>query len=161
MRSLISLVQERVTSGSTNGLYGRLDDVGEILKFIATYMDFLWRGARFQIGDSEVSTVNGGNAYLVVESQIVRMRFVVDRSQLLLEFQRRTEGQLKTWYDVDLVYRLIEGNRDGSGLLDEHYARFVGANLDSIEQRFAADEWPDTEAKLRELGTIRAREHFG
>ncbi len=109
------------------------------MKFISAFMGYLWRDADFQLGESAVSTVNGGNAHLVVESPDLRMRFVLDRSQMLLEFQPRLDRSSETWFDVDLVHRVIDGPRDGPNLLDEYYASFVGSNLDAIRALFARD----------------------
>ena len=59
----------------------------QILAFIAAHMGYLWDRARFRIVGSEVTTSNGGDAFLLVESTNVRLRFVQDRRQLSLEFQ--------------------------------------------------------------------------
>ncbi len=131
------------------------------MKFIATFMGFLWREADFQIGDSASTDVNGGNAYLVVESNDLRLRFVLDRSQLLLEFQPHLDRSSNTWFDVDLVHRVIAGRRDGPSLLDEYFAEFVDSNLDAIKALFARDAWENSRAALREAGSARAKEFFG
>jgi hypothetical protein len=77
----------------------------QILAFIATHMGFLWQGAHFRIVGSEVTTSNGGDAYLMVESDVLRMRFVRDRGQLLLDFQPSARGPSSSWFSVDLIRR--------------------------------------------------------
>src|SRR5687768_16664773 len=83
-----SICRVMATSGSTNGHSSRgRDGMTQILAFIVTYMAYLWDGARFRLVDSEVTTANGGDALLIVESITVRLRFVRDRGQLFLDLQ--------------------------------------------------------------------------
>ncbi|MFC9689140.1 hypothetical protein ACFTSF_11410 [Kribbella sp. NPDC056951] len=131
-----------------------------ILAFIATHMGFLWDQARFRIAGSEVTTYNGGDALLLVESDVVRLRFVRDRGQLLLDFQPATGG-ISEWFSVDLIRRLMLGQPESSGLLDEGYAAFIGQHLDAIEGRFRPERWAETHAELKALKVKRAKELFG
>ncbi|MET7283780.1 hypothetical protein ABZS29_36460 [Kribbella sp. NPDC005582] len=132
-----------------------------ILAFIATHMGFLWDEARFRIAGSEVSTVNGGDALLVVESDVLRLQFVRDRGQLFLDFQPVSGGAASEWFSVDLLRRLMSGQPETSGLLDEGYAAFIGQNLDTIEGLFRTERWPETRAELKALEIKRAKELFG
>lgn len=132
-----------------------------ILAFIAAHMGFLWDQARFRITGSDVTTVNGGNALLVVESDVLRLRFARDRGQLLLEFQPASVGVSSEWFSVDLVRRLFLGQKETSGLLDEGYAAFIEQHLDAIEERFAAERWSSTRTELKALKVKRAKEMFG
>src|ERR1700722_9258077 len=113
-----------------------------ILAFIVNYMGFLWSGARFRIVGSEVSTSNGGDALLLVESSQLRLRFVSDRTQLLLDFQPSETVNPNEWFSIDLIRRIILGNREFSALLDESYVEFLQRNLDEIENRFSNENWP-------------------
>lgn len=133
----------------------------QILSFIAAYMGYLWQGARFTIVGSEVTTSNGGDALLLVASDRVRLRFVRDRTQLMLDLQPTDVPKPDEWYSVDLVRRLCRGERETSGLLDESYADFLEENLGDIEHRFAPEQWPHTRAELKRLKVERAREMFG
>lgn len=130
-----------------------------ILAFIATHMGYLWEHARFRITGSEVTTVNGGDSFLLVESEVLRLRFVRDRGQLLLDFQPVSDGA--EWFSVDLIRRLLLGKPETSGLLDESYAAFIGRRLDDIEDRFRNDQWPGTQAELKRLKVKRSKELFG
>ncbi len=132
-----------------------------ILAFIAAHMAFLWDGARFRIVGSEVATSNGGYAYLEVESAALRLRFIRDRGQLLLDFQPSGRGPSAEWFSVDLIRRLLLGERESSGILDEGYAAFLDNHLEEIEVRFGDDAWPTTRAALKQLKMKRAKELFG
>jgi hypothetical protein len=128
--------------------------------FIAAHMGFLWEGARYQIVESSVSTVNGGSSYLDVASDILRMRFTLDKGQLLLSF-RRTGGATDEWFSVDLIRRWLTGKKESSSLLDASYAAFVGGNLRAIEELFSDTSWPMVQAGLKDLKRQRADELFG
>jgi hypothetical protein len=132
-----------------------------ILAFIAAHMGFLWEGARYHIVGSEVTTYNGGDALLVVESDVLRLRFIRDRGQLFLDVQPAAESQEGTWFSIDLVRRLFLNHREMSAELDEGYAEFLRERLRVIEARFSASAWPDTFAQLKKLKIKRAKELFG
>lgn len=135
----------------------------KILQFIASHMGFLWRGARFRIIGSETSTSFGTNALLLVEGERIRLRFVNDRDQLLLQLQsvQSDPSKNREWHSVDRVRRLVQGRREESGLLDESYARFVEEYLGEIELLFSPGEWPATRARLKALGHLVAKELSG
>ena len=124
-----------------------------ILTFIAAHMGFLWDGARYRITGSDVTTSNGGDALLLVESAELRLRFVRDRGQLFLDFQ--------PWFSIDLVRRLHTGQREQTAEMDVGYADFVREHLLLIERQFAAADWPTTRKALQELKVKRAKELFG
>ena len=113
----------------------------QILSFIAAYMGYLWDGARFVIVDAERTEANGGDSTLLVESAVLRLRFVTDKTQLFLDVQP-VVGPAGDWYSVDLVRRLFLGGRERSAVLDESYACFIGEHLDDIEARFGPELLP-------------------
>lgn len=131
-----------------------------ILSFIASHMGFLWESARFRISGSMVSVVNGGSAFVIVESSVVRLRFVCDREQLFLDLQPIADGEGGAWYSIDLVRRLFLLNRERSAVLDAGYAEFLKNYLLAIEQKFGPD-WPEVEVELKKLRLKRSREMFG
>ncbi len=131
----------------------------QILAFIAGYMEFLWVGARHRIVNSEVATSFGGDACLIVESKVLRLRFVSDRGQLFLDVQ--PVGELKDWYSIDLVRRLLTGRPEHSAALDQEYASFLRNQLDDIERRFSKEAWPRTQQELKTLKARRSKEMFG
>jgi hypothetical protein len=124
-------------------------------------MGFLWTGARFKIVGSEVSTSNGGDAVLFVESSRMRLRFVCDRAQLLLDMQPSRTSVSEEWFSIDLIRRMLLGKRELSAVLNESYAEFIRDHLDEIESRFGDEEWPQTHAELKRLKVKRAKEMFG
>lgn len=132
----------------------------EILAFIARHMGFLWTGARFRVVGSGIDNSNGGDAYLLVESSVLRLRFVRDRGQLLLEFQP-SDSAVNEWFSVDLIRRLWLGERESSGILDEGYAKFIEGHLEDIEASFGSEMWSDTHLQLKQLKRVRAKELFG
>ena len=132
----------------------------QIPTFIAAHMGYLWDGARFRIIGSEVTEANGGDSTLLVESAVLRLRFVTDKTQLFLDIQP-TAGRAKDWYSVDLVRRLFLGEREPSAVLDASYADFIGERLDDIEARFDSERWPETQTEPQQLKAVRSKEMFG
>ena len=132
-----------------------------ILAFIAAHMGYLWDGARYRITGSEVSTSNGGDALLMVESEELRLRFVRDRGQLFLDFQPSFSSPDGAWFSIDLVRRLWTGQRDETAELDGGYASFLRDYLQEIEHQFGAEQWPATSVSLKKLKAKRAKELFG
>jgi hypothetical protein len=88
------------------------------------------------------------------------MGFGRDRGQLFLDFQGPSSA-VREWYSVDLVYRLLTGDKRDSSELDEDYARFVSERLLDIESIFSAGRMPDTKRRLVALERLRAKEMFG
>jgi hypothetical protein len=135
--------------------------MNRILDFIVRFCSFLWIDARFRIIDSEATTSFGGNAFIVVASARLRLRFVADRDQLFLELQEVDAVRPKEWYSIDLIRRLVTGNRESSAVLDESYAMFLKENMLEIESLFDGERMPDTRKRLQDLKRKRAKEMFG
>jgi hypothetical protein len=133
----------------------------QILLFIATHMGYLWTDARFRITGSDVATSFGGDALLLVESERLRLRFVSDRAQLLLDLQPADLDGDRDWYSIDLVRRLFLGHREESAVLDPSYAEFMREHLDAIEALFSEDRWPVTRAELQKIMVKLSKEMFG
>ncbi len=123
--------------GLINGLLGREGDMTEILEFLVRYCAFLWSKGRYRITESEAAASFGGDAYLIVSSDKLRMRFVRDRGQLFLDFQEFAAAGKEDWYSIDLLYRIVMGERRESSILNEEYAAFLREFLDKIESLFA------------------------
>jgi len=132
-----------------------------ILAFIVAHMGYLWAGAKFQITGSRVGTSNGGDALLVVESDVLRLQFTRDKGQLWLAFQPILTRAAHEWFSVDLMRSLLLGRLETTGLLDESYAEFLNEHMAAIEERFAEEQWPTTRAELRVLKEQRAKRLFG
>lgn len=135
--------------------------MNEILEHLVRHWSFLWGAARFRIVDSDVSG-SFGDAYLVVSSAALRLRFVRDRGQLFLDLQPASARRTAEWYSVDLVYRMLTGRRMRSAELNEEYVTFVREHLPDLQSRFADEEsFKGTNAELQRLKKLRAKEMFG
>ena len=133
----------------------------QILQFLVAHCSFLWAGARFRIVDSLVATSQGGDAWLLVASDDVRLRFVRDRGQLFLDVQGTAQDD-DAWFSLDLLWRLILHEPRDSAELDGDYAAFLQAHLAGIEGLFSdRAAWPTTRRELQRLKRVRAREMFG
>jgi hypothetical protein len=132
-----------------------------ILAFIVNFMAFLWVEGKYKIIGSEVSTSNGGDALLLVESTRLRMRFVSDRTQLLLDLQPADTSVPNEWFSIDLIRRMFLGAREVSAVLDQSYAAFLQKYLNEIEEKFSGENWPQTRSQLKTLKAKRAKELFG
>lgn len=133
---------------------------GAIRDFLAEHLDFL-SDEGFREAGSEQTGHNGGDAWLVMESDRLRLRFVRDRGQLLLDLQPVAPTSHREWFSVDLVRRLCRGRPERSAVLDEGYADFLREQLPDLVVRFAPDRWPRTREELVELKRVRSREMFG
>jgi hypothetical protein len=134
--------------------------VNQILGFLVHYMAYLWTNARFRIVSGEASE-SVGDAILVVESAVLRLTFVNDRGDLFLDLAPTCVGDGKEGVGFDLVQRMLLGERQKSGILDESFAWFLDRYLDEIESRFSAENWPATREELKKLQAIRSKEMWG
>ena len=135
--------------------------MNEILKFLMKYCSFLYETNRFKFVDSLVSSSFGGDSLLVLASDTLRLRFVRDRGQLFLDVQSAHQKDKKRWYSIDLVWRLITGEKRQSAELNEDYAAFLRDHLDEIERRFSAHSVKETAEALGKFEQIRAKDLFG
>jgi hypothetical protein len=134
--------------------------MNEILTFLIRSCSHLWTlGYRFT--DSGAAASFGGDAYVVIESGSLRMRFVRDRGQLFLDFQEPAATGKDVWYSIDLVRHLLTGVRQESAELNEDYAQFLGGSLTDIERLFSDEAIPETKRQLQNLKRVRAKELFG
>ncbi|UOE27537.1 hypothetical protein [Agromyces soli] len=53
--------------------------MNQILGFLVTHLSWIWSDARYRIAGFQVSTSNGGDALLVIESATLRMQLIRDR----------------------------------------------------------------------------------
>ena len=132
----------------------------EILRFLIDHAQFLYAPGRYRFVDSGTSTSFGGDAFLVLASDAMRIRLVNDRGQLFADFQGAGQDGDLDWYSIDVVRRLITGEQPATAELSPDYAVFLERHLDEIERRFA-EEGPSTVKALKELEKARAKELFG
>jgi hypothetical protein len=132
----------------------------EILRFLVEHLEFLYAPDRFRFVDSRTSASFGGDAFLVLASDVLRIRLVRDRGQLFMDFQAAAEHDGRDWFSIDVVRRLLTGERQDTAELSPEYARFLEEHLDEIEKRFSEEELANTRKALKELERIRAKELF-
>jgi hypothetical protein len=132
----------------------------EILAFLANHCGFMFRPHWFRIVESEVDESFGGNAVVVLESNVLRIQITNDRGTLAMEFQPLGETT-GTWYSPGLLKGLLEGNRGGSERLDADWAAFLEHGLEELESRLVdAKARADTIAGLKDQARRRANDLF-
>lgn len=133
----------------------------QISSFITNYMLFLLNTDRYKEVETMKTAANGGDSVVVFVSDGLHFRFIKERDQLFLDLRPPTSQKEKDWYSIDLVYRLLTGERLGTSILSPEYAEFVRTRLLDIEREFGPDEWPQTEQDLRGIQRKRSKEMFG
>lgn len=108
----------------------------EILQFLAGQLSFLYSKYGFRITDSMVSDSFGGDAYLVIEREELRIRLVRDRSQYFIELQSTQKSQSNSWFTVDLLRGLMGLPSDDNAFMTNENAQFLETHLDAILSEF-------------------------
>jgi hypothetical protein len=133
----------------------------ELLRFLITRFGYLFEPDRYRFVDSNSDRSFGDDAVVLLESEILRLRFSRDRSQLLLEFQP-IQGRKDEWFSPGLLRGLLTGERGGSEVLSDEWASYLEPALDELEVRLKNPATHDaTIAGLREQAKARAKELFG
>jgi hypothetical protein len=132
----------------------------ELLLFLATKLAYLVEPGRFRIVGSESGRSQGGDALLLLESGLIRMRLTRDRGQILMDFQ---PSSLKNdWFSPGLLQGLLTGERPASEVLDDQWAAELDEALRELERRLGdADKHEATIVGLRQQAKLRAKELFG
>jgi hypothetical protein len=133
----------------------------EILRYMIEQCAFLFDPGRYRFVDSLIAPSFGGDAYVVLSGDSVRLQFVRDRGQLSLEFQPATTKDASIWFSIDLIQRLLTGERQDTAELTPETGAFLRAHIEEIERRLAPENVDDTVAELDRLKTLRAKELFG
>jgi hypothetical protein len=133
----------------------------QILRYLADKCAFLFRPRWFRFVDSLVETSFGGDAMVILESSLLRLRLTYDRGQLLMEFQP-IKGKRGEWFSPGLLRGVLLGDRGESEVLDDDWAGFLSHAISELEQRLsdpkAANEVID---QLRAQAKQRAKTLFG
>lgn len=131
-----------------------------ILNFILTHLSFLYKEFKFVFVDSLVSDSFGGDAYLVLSSENLKLRFVSDRDQLFLEFQSKIAEGKNSWHSIDVIKQLTTNEICDNAILDENHARFLKAKFPEIYRLFFSENAKETIIKLKKLEKERAKRMF-
>lgn len=142
-------------------MWHRDEVMTEILIYLATHMTFLFEPGGFRFVDSRVDPSFGGDAVVVLESEILRIRITWDRAQLLLSIHP-LEGRSNEWFSPGLLRGLLQGDRGGSEVLDADWAAFLSAAIPELESRLdEPTSEAETLAELRRQAQLRSKELFG
>lgn len=133
----------------------------KILLFIVDNCSFLFAPGRYRFVDSETSGSFGGDAYVVLTSGRLQMRFVSDRDQLFLGFRAGDASKNEHWFSSDVIQHLLTGVAPDTSEISPSTAAFIEQHIDEIERRFEEDVLPETVRNLDALEKLRANEMFG
>ena len=134
--------------------------MAELLRFIAAHLIFLLESGGFRIVDSRAGTPPG-DGLVVMSSDIVRLRFVHDRSQMHADIQPCLDEE-SDWFGLGVARRWLLGDRPGFDYLDESAVVFLQDNLERIEAEWSNPAGLEASLKrLREERAQRADELFG
>jgi len=110
--------------------------------------------------DSLATDASGGDGYVVLESAALRLKFTVDRGQMLLEVQS-TMKKSREWYSIDLIRQLVTGEAQPSAVFDAQYSAFLREHRGAICDAFSVQHRRATLEKLAGLEKDRERRMFG
>lgn len=104
------------------------------------------------------------NAFVVLQSDDVRMRIVRDRSQVFVDFASSTEPE--TWFDLDILLRLLKSALPHVGALQAarnvaDAAERIKKYYPEIRELFSASRFDENKVRLHALKRARTRERFG
>lgn len=130
----------------------------EILTFLMLHCSFLYKKLGFRFIDSLYSPESFGNAYLDLATKDMKVRFTLDRNQLLFDFQPKG---VKEWYSVDIVRNLITNELVFHGIMDQENAEFIKANFTKIQELFSEPMLNESKKRMKKLEAIRSKQMFG
>lgn len=133
------------------------DSVHAILEFLVRHFEQLWADGKYRIDASQNSTVNGGNAFVVVTSPSLSFRIIRDRLQLTMDLTSPALAN-QEWVGLEIMYRVVNGAKPQSDLLDEALAQFFVENRHAIADALSTDNWPTTRVLVKEAKAQRANE---
>lgn len=131
-----------------------------ILTFILDHCLFLFEQHGFIFIDSSCSKSFGGDAHVTLKSGELKMRFVYDRGQLLIDFMN-TSLRKERWFSIDLIAQLLTGQIQQSAVMNEYYVQFISVNMPAIIDAFSQESIETTRRQLSEFAKVRADRMFG
>ncbi|MEJ2249122.1 MAG: hypothetical protein P8Y97_05605 [Candidatus Lokiarchaeota archaeon] len=131
-------------------------EIEKILQYLIKYCSFLYAPNKFRFVNS-MSSESFGNAFLILEHENLRLRFIKDRDQLFLDFQSTTKNRKNEWFSIDIVKQLITDKIEPSSEMDSEKAEFLRTNLDEIQRLFSPTNIENTFKKLKELERERMK----
>jgi len=111
--------------------------MNELLRLIAGPLAFTLEPGRFRFVNSSTGR-SFGDARITLESAVLRLDLVRDRSQVSARLQP-TVGPSDDWFWIGVFRRVLDGDRPGSDELDAGGVDFLRRWLDVLEERAATD----------------------
>lgn len=132
----------------------------ELLRFLADHCGFLFDAGRFRFVDSSAESQHGA-AMVLLESTLVRFRFVFEKGQVLFEFQPKSKPS-REWFSQGLLRGVRLGDRGASEVMDAEWALFLAENIDFLEWSLVdADRADELVSQLKDQARLRAKALFG
>lgn len=132
----------------------------EILRFLIKSCSFLFKTYHFKFTDSGVSE-SFGDAYLVMSSTDVNIRFVSDKGKIFMDFQSRLlKKDYKSWYSFDIVRKYIYNEKKYFSIMDKENSLFLEQNFKKIIEIFNPVNVNNTINELKKIEKIRTNELF-
>ena len=135
-----------------------MDELQRILK---VWLRFFFVGGRYQVVNTQTGP-SPGDALVDFSSARIIWRLANDRSQPLLSccpgLGKYNDVES---YSIDLLVRLIDGEKMGSAILTKEKSEWIEANLLAIEDLFTAEKMAQTISDMKKLKKLRAKELFG
>lgn len=78
---------------------------GPLKPVLAERLPWLFEGLGFRVTYSEYAWANFGNSVVILDSDSIRLRFVCDRSQIMLDLAARSEPE--RWFSLWQLYEVI------------------------------------------------------
>jgi hypothetical protein len=133
----------------------------ELLQFLLQHGSFLYKECGCRFVDSRVSDSFGGDAFLILATDNVRVRLVRDRAQLFGDFQKPEASAEDEAFSIDIVRQHLTGEVDYDTFLNAKNASFVRSHFRSVERLFDQATFAETRRKLQRLKAERAKKLFG
>jgi len=134
--------------------------VDRILEILLKHLSFLYNECGFNFVESKVGKTFGSDAYLILSSDTLRLRFVSDRAQLFLDFQSIKCDKENDWHSMDVVKELLTNDVPSSSVLSDEYINFLVANFEQICGMFSVDNACHTIEKIYNLEKKITRDMF-
>jgi hypothetical protein len=136
--------------------------MNELLKYLIKNFSFLYDDLCFRFVDSRSDADQfDGNAYVTLESKDIRIMFIRDRSQIMVDIQGVRTKRAKNWYGLDVVLELVTGKAKQSGVLTAKNVQMFSESVAALPDFFSKENIEMTEQKLGNLEKERAKRLFG
>ena len=130
-----------------------------LLPLIEKEAGFLLQDYHFNVKET-VESESFGNAAVYLESPILTISFIRDRSQLFLNFQSKFDKRSE-WFSFDLIKKLLDPQLDYYGIMDEANFKFLREHFEEIVGLYSPEKVAATLQKLKAVQKDRTKKMFG